>query len=65
MRLAAGAFYLAVVVFAGLVGGPRTALVLLAAISALMLILQPASAGRAVSGWAHSLYRRRRVTSSA
>jgi len=65
MRWMAGAFYLAVVVFAGLVGGPRTALVLLGAIAVLMLILQPASAGRAVSGWAHRLYERRRATSSA
>jgi len=65
MRWMASAFYLAVVLFAGVVGGLRTALVLLAAIAVLMLILQPESAGRALSGWAHRLYRRRRATSSA
>ena len=65
MRWVAGTFYLAVVVFAGVVGGLRTALVLLAAIVALLVILQPASAGRALSGWAHMLYWRRRITSSA
>jgi hypothetical protein len=65
MRWVAGTFYLLVAGFAGMVGGPKTALVLLGAMAMLMVILQPASAGRALSGWAHLLYRRRRVTSSA
>jgi hypothetical protein len=65
MRWLAAMFYLAVVVFAGAVGGVKTGAVLLAAMVTLLVILQPASAGRALSGWAHLLYRRRRAGSSA
>ena len=64
MRWIVGAFYASLVVFVGRAGGVKAAAYVVFAIVALMVMLRPAQAGRAISDWAKWFFRRHDVQPS-
>jgi hypothetical protein len=65
MRYVVLIFYAAVVSFAGWAGGPGAAASVLFAAVALLIMLRPADAARAISDWAGWFFRRGEVRSSS
>ena len=64
MRWVVGAFYAAMLVFVGWIGGPKAAGYVVFAIVALMIMLRPAQAGRAITDWARWFFHRHDIQPS-
>ena len=65
MRWFVGAFYAGLVAFAGWAGGPRAGASVLFGVVAVMVMLRPAEAGRAITDWAGWVFRRHQVETSS
>src|SRR5206468_5096143 len=65
MRWIVGAFYAAMVTSVALLGGPKAAAYVLFGILAVVVMLRPGEAGRAITDWAERLFRHRAVSSSS
>lgn len=65
MRWAVGSFYAAMVAFAVRAGGVEAGGYVLFAAVALIVMLRPAEAGTAITGWASRFFRRRAVERSS
>jgi hypothetical protein len=65
MRWVVGAFYAGLVVFAGWAGGVKMGAYVLAAAIALIIMLRPLEAGRAVSDWAGRVFQRHEIRTSS
>jgi hypothetical protein len=64
MRWVVGSFYAAMLAFVGWTGGPKAAGYVVFAIVALMIMLRPAQAGRAITDWARWFFHRHDILPS-
>ena len=65
MRRAVAAFYVALVAYIFLVGGPKTGFVIVGAIVGLLIAMRPIEAGRAIKLWSRLRFRGRRTSTSS